>query len=234
MPHSIQKPIAETVAQSSTLLNSLTPEQLGRIITSSRVVEAKKGDYIWITGSTVDFFGLCYDGFIKMVRSCEDGIDMTAELMGPGQIFGMLGSIEGTGCPLSAIAVTDLWYLRIPKAVFLPIYQESAPLKDRLVRKLSVRLHGMVDLMSRMSGGTVEQRIAAILFILMESYARREGKTVRLDVPLTRQEISEMAGTTVESTIRTMSRWQKEGVIATERQNITILDEPRLSRLLAG
>ena len=234
MPHTKLKPTAETVTYSSTLLNALTPEQIGRIINSSRVVEVEKSDYIWINGSEVDFFGLCYDGFIKMVRSCESGVDLTVELMGPGQIFGMLGTIEGTGCPLSAIAVTDLWYLRIPKVVFLPIYQESSALKDRLVRKTAVRLHGVVDLMAKMSGGSVEQRIAAILFILMESYAQREGKSIHLDVPLTRQEISEMAGTTVESTIRTMSRWQKEGIVSTERQNITILDESRLSRLLAS
>ena len=92
----------------------------------------------------------------------------------------------------------------------------------------------MVDLMARMSSGKVEQRIAAILFILAESYGTRDASSLRLEVPLTRQDISEMAGTTVESTIRTMSRWQKEGLIVTDRQYVTISDEAALTEILSG
>ncbi|HZH99286.1 MAG TPA: Crp/Fnr family transcriptional regulator, partial [Fimbriimonadaceae bacterium] len=210
MPLAHEKPTVESVLQSSTLLNALTPEEMRQLKDLSRVVRAEKGEVIWLSGSDVDFFGLASTGFVKMVRSNADGTDVTAELMGPGQIFGMMGTITHTGCPLSAVAVTDLWYLRVPKRPFLQIYESNVAMKDRLVRRLTNRLHSAIDLMARMSSGRVEERIAAILFILSESYGERNGRELTLRVPLTRQEISEMAGTTVESTIRVMSRWQKE------------------------
>lgn len=228
-----EKPSAISVLQSSTLLNALNASEMERLTAVARVVRATRGEVIWNSGAEVDFFGLAGSGFVKMVRSCVDGTDVTVELMGPSQIFGLMGTITGTGCPLSAVAVTDLWYARLPKSVFLEIFEKSVPMKDRILRRTAVRLHGMVDLMARMSSGKVDERIAAILFILAESYGEREGKALRLQVPLTRQEISEMAGTTVESAIRTMSKWQKEGLIATDQHIITILDERGLSRVLA-
>jgi CRP/FNR family transcriptional regulator len=168
-----------------------------------------------------------------MVRGSADGTDVTIELMGPGQVFGLMGTISMAGCPLAAIAVTDLWYLRIAKRPMLQIYETSSALKDRLVRRMTLRLHGAMDLMAKMSSGRVDERIAAILFILAESYGERHGQALTLQVPLTRQEISEMAGTTVESCIRTMSRWQKEKLITTDHQVVTILDEAKFGLVLS-
>lgn len=71
-------------------------------------------------------------------------------------------------------------------------------------------------MMTRMSSGTVEERLAAVLLILVDSYGKRDSEGLHLLVPLTRQDLSEMAGTTVESTIRVMSRWQKQGIIRTD------------------
>lgn len=227
------KPTVQSLLQSSTLLNALTSEEMESLQSSSRVVHVARGETIWFTGDEVDFFGLAGTGFIKMVRGNADGTDVAVELMGPGQIFGMMGTITMTGCPLTAIAVTDMWYLRIPKRPFLEIYEKNVRLKDRLVRRMTLRLHGAMDLMARMSSGRVEERIAAILFILSESYGERHDGALTLRVPLTRQEISEMAGTTVESCIRVMSRWQKAGLVSTDKHIITILNEQKLGLVLS-
>ena len=229
----IEKPSIYAVLHSSTLLNALTPAEIDRLAAVSRVVRVQRGDFMWLKGSEVDFFGIAATGFVKMVRSCADGSDVTMELFGPGQTFGLCGAICGMGCPLSAVAVTDMWYLRIPKRAFVEIYNTNALLKDRMVRRLTVRLHGAHMMISHLSGGRVEERIAAVLFMLTDSYGQKHGNRLILRVPLTRQEISEMAGTTVESTIRTMSKWQKEGLITTDHHYISILNESAMSELTA-
>lgn len=230
----LDKPSVRATLHASSLLNALTPDELESLAASCRIVRAARGEIIWSVGAEADFFGLSADGFVKMVRSCASGADVTLELMGPGQIFGLMGTVTGAGCPLSAVAVTDLWYLRIPKRAFMEVYDRSGAMKDRLVRKTALRLHGFVDFMARLSNGKVEERIAAILFILADSYGHREEGRLSLRVPLTRQEIGEMAGTTVETTIRTMSRWQKDGLIETDHGFVTILDERRLNAVMSG
>jgi CRP/FNR family transcriptional regulator len=208
--------------------------EMEKLASVCRVVRVERGDMIWFSGADVDFFGICSDVFVKMVRSTCNGTDVTLELMGPGQSFGMSGAIAGTGCPLSAYAVTDGWYVRVPKQAFLELFNTNSLLKDRMLRRTIFRLHAAVDLTARMSSGRVDERIAAILFILAESYGHTNRDGVRLDVPLTRQEISEMAGTTVESTIRVMSRWQKEGLVTTDHHYVTIKNTNALSRVMSG
>lgn len=227
-----ERPSVVQSLEASPLLRCLTPEQKRTLAETCRVVHADRGEVIWLCGSEVDYFGLVASGFVKMVRTTGDGSDVTLELMGPGQIFGMLGTIERTGCPLSAVAVTNTWYVRIPKYAFLPLYEDCAPLKDGLIRLSATRLHTQNDLRARLSKGRVEERIAAILFMLADSYGERKGNTLRLRVPLTRQDIAEMAGTTVETTIRTLSRWQKLGYLRTRSHFIAILDEAALNDFL--
>ncbi len=222
----------QSVLALSPLLLALNAAEQEALLQSCRLVETDRREPIWVRGSEVDFFGLVATGFVKMVRTTAQGIDLTLEIMGPGQIFGLLGTLEGDGCPLMAYGLTNTVYLRIPKRVFQPIYDNSHALKDRLVRRGAIRLHQKLDFMARLSTGRADERIAAILFTLAESFGDLAGKEIRLTVPLTRQDIGEMAGTTTETTIRVLSKWSKAGIVQTDHQIITILNPEALESIL--
>jgi CRP/FNR family transcriptional regulator len=227
------KPTVISVLRSSTLLNSVRTEDLEELTRSAHLAFAERGEIIWLGGTPVDFFGLVGTGFVKMVQGTAHGHEITHEIMGPGQIFGMLGMIEGTGCPLSARAVTHVWYLKVPKREFFPVYEQNVVLKDHVVRRTTGRLRKAHEMLALVSTGTVESRVAAVLVMLAESYGRpTEADAVVIDVPLTRQDVAEMAGTTVESTIRVMSKWQKAGLVETQSKFITISDLDRLAQAM--
>lgn len=221
-----------SVLESSNLLNALSSEEIEMLAGRSRLMRCARGETIWLSGAEVDFFGCVGRGFVKMVRTNANGVDATLEIMGPGQIFGLLGVIEGTGCPIMASGLTDVAYVRIPKQSFFPIYERSSQLKDRLVRRTAVRMHQKLDFMAKLSNGRVEERIAAMLFILAESYSREVGDAIEITIPLTRQDIGEMAGTTTETTIRTLSRWSKDGIVTTDHHRIIILKPTALEAVL--
>jgi CRP/FNR family transcriptional regulator len=195
---------------------------------------AERGGSIWSAGAPIEFIAVVAVGFVKMTKLTAHGQEITLELLGPGQCFGLLAAIDQHEYPLSAIAVSNCWYLRIPRRVILPLYQSNSDLKDSLLRRLAPRLRKAHDMMSRMSSGRVEERLAAVLFVLAESYGERDVEGLCLQVPLTRQDLSEMAGTTVETTIRVMSRWQKQGILRTDSRVIRILDEEQLARALTS
>lgn len=230
----VDPPSVRAVLELSSVLNGVPEGSKEALAKVSHLAFAERGEVIWFHGSEVPFFGLVGVGFVKMVKSIASGQELTHEIMGPGQIFGMLGAIDGSGCPLSARAVSPCWYLKIPKRDFLPVYGEAPVLKDHVVRRLTLRLRQAHELLAQLSAGTVETRIAAILVMLANSYGREDGNAILLEVPLTRQDIAEMAGTTVESTIRVMSRWQKQGLIATKSAHVTILDLERLAQSAAS
>jgi CRP/FNR family transcriptional regulator len=59
----------------------------------------------------------------------------------------------------------------------------------------------------------------------------REGTQTVIPMPLSRQELADLTGTTIETAIRIMSRWGKEGLVRTEKEGFTVLDRPALEVL---
>jgi len=210
------------ILESNTLVNALTEEQMVFLASQSRIARCEKGEQIWVNHRDVGFFGIVGAGFIKMVKSCPGGAEVTLEIMGPSQMFGLLGVIDGTGCPLMAYGMSDTVYLKVPKAALLEVYGSNHIFKDRLVRKTALRIHQKLDFISMLASAKADARIAAVLFILAESYGKPIGDAIRLELPLTRQQIGEMAGTTTETTIRVISRWTRQGLIVSDHQCITI------------
>ena len=193
---------------------------------------ADRGEPIWLAGAPSQNIDVVGVGFVKMTRSTPQGAEVAIELLGPGQCFGLMVALEGREYPLAAVAVTKTWYLKIPTRVFLEIYNQNPNLRDHILRMMGPRLRKAHDMVARMSMGRMEQRLAAVLLILMDSYGQAQKVGTRIEVPLTRQDLAEMAGTTVETAIRVMSKLQKEGILKTDRQIITILDELSLSETL--
>lgn len=228
------RPSNISVIQACTLLNGIDAADRDRLVEVSAMAYAERGETIWIAESPSSYSAVMGTGFVKMSKSTAQGADTSVELLGPGQAFGLMAAIEGRPFPLSAIAVTNAWYLKIPTRDLQDIYKHSNILKDQIVRSIGPRLRKAHDMMSRLSSGRVEERVAAVLVILMDSYGKTTRDGVEIGVPLTRQDISEMAGTTTETTIRVMSKWQKQGFISTDHSVITVLNQDALDEVLQG
>jgi len=80
----------------------------------------------------------------------------------------------------------------------------------------------------------VETRVARLLFKLADKTGVPGNDGTRLGLQLTRQDIADMVGCTLETAIRTLSRWQKESLIKTQEGVITILNRQELGRLLGS
>ncbi len=234
MDRSQERPSNLSALKSSSLLSALTEEELLHLAQVSRMFHAKRSETIWYGGAPSIYFGLVATGFVKMVQTSPKGTEAMLEIMGPGQVFGLNAALQGMPCPLTARAVTEVWYLRIPIAEFLPIFKRNNAFKERLIRRSAMRLHEKLQFMGRTSKGSVSERIASVLMLLVDQYSVREKDGWYFTVPLTRQDVADMAGTTLESAIRVLSRWQKQGLVRTENHHIVILKRDQLEKLAKG
>jgi CRP-like cAMP-binding protein len=96
---------------------------------------------------------------------------------------------------------------------------------------LGSKLRDAHTMMKNLAVEKVERRIASILLKLIEKAGEKDEKGITLTMHLTRQDIAEMAGTTVETTIRVMSRLKKEGVLKSIEGKIVILNIERLTEI---
>lgn len=222
------------ILRASALMSTLDDKKLVVLAQASRLCTVSRGEAIWGHGAEVDFFGVVHKGFVQMVKTSPTGVEATIEVIGPTQVFGLLGILDNEGCPLRAEAMTDVSFLRVPKTHFRAIYDSSPAMKEILLRRTIGRLRSTQNLLALLSGGRVEQRVSAILLTLARSYGEETPQGVHLQIPITRQELAQLAGTTIETAIRTVSRWQKEGLVTTKDHHITLRDPEKLRQLIEG
>jgi len=74
----------------------------------------------------------------------------------------------------------------------------------------------------------VEQRIARALLRLINQSGQRTGEGIEISFPITRQDVSEMTGTTLHTVSRLLSAWERDGLVSSKRKKIVVSDPHRL------
>ena len=88
--------------------------------------------------------------------------------------------------------------------------------------------------LAELTGARVETRFARLFLKLCDQIGKPDRGGTFVPMPLTRQELADLTGTTIETTIRIMSRWQKEDVLHTEKDGFVVLDRAVLDETAAG
>jgi CRP/FNR family transcriptional regulator, nitrogen oxide reductase regulator len=75
----------------------------------------------------------------------------------------------------------------------------------------------------------VQRRIARSMLRLADKVGVKEpGGVIRLDMPLSRQDLAQMNGTTLETVSRTLTAWERNGIVSAGREHVTILKHDEL------
>lgn len=174
------------------------------------------------------FFAIVAEGIVCLSRRSIQGREITVEVLGPGSCAGILASLSGARYPLTATAITDAWYLRVPREVWSELSEVDTDFRERALAEMGRRLLHGFDFMSALLAGDVEQRLATAVLRVHELLNAHSG----LVLPVTRQHLAEIAGVTVESAIRVTSRWQQRGWIESGYRSITLIDVDALRAVL--
>lgn len=185
-----------------------------------------KGDVIFQEGEPADRICFVHIGQVKIVKAAG-GRDVIIELLGPGEPVGAVAVFERRPFPASAIALEPSGILSIPEREFFALLEKRPEMMRHLLAGLTYRLmmvnKRIADLM-----GSAELRAARLFQTLADRVGIPRGSGVFVPLPLSRQEIADLIGTTLETAIRLMSRWQKDGLVETEKSGFFI---PRLADL---
>jgi len=213
--------IIETL-QKSEVFSSLKPDELRSISNYFEEITLKNNDTVFNEGDPSDKFYLVAEGSIKIIKHTVMGKDIILEMMSPGDIFGGVAVLDKKPFPASAQAMESTTVIWISRKNLLKIMEDCPTLKLDLVKYFSNKLRDAHEMLKNIATERVERRIASLLMKLSEKVGVEAGEYRKIEFPLTRQEISEMVGTTVETCIRTMSKFQKQGLIKSEDGRIMI------------
>jgi CRP/FNR family transcriptional regulator len=126
------------------------------------------------------------------------------------------------------VALEPCGVLSMPEKDFFALLEKRPEIIRRLLAGLTLRLMALNRRMADMTG-SVERRAARLFETLAERMGKPQTDGVYVPLHLSRQDIADLLGTTIETAIRVMSRWEKEGVVHTDRKGFLIRDAARLA-----
>jgi CRP-like cAMP-binding protein len=212
------------IVKSVPLFLSLTPQDWESVADMLIGRCYPKDAYIFHAGDPPEALYIVWIGQVKILRHSEEGRDIVLDVIGPGHMFGEMAVFDGAPYSASAQAMEDVAVVAILRPDFFRLLEKYPSVALAVISELSRRLRNANDLVHSLAVERVERRIARMLLKLAAATAQRNTNGLVIDLPLTRQDIADMTGTTVETAIRVMSRFRKQGLITTERGRVVILD----------
>jgi CRP-like cAMP-binding protein len=221
----------EDLLRTTPVFRKLSPEDRRRLAEVARVKEYARNDVIFDEGSPSDFFYTIARGRVKICKATPAGKDVILEVFGVGDPFGAVAVYEGAPFPATAIAIEDTVCVLVPRQAFFSLLEAHPTMVRGLLLGLTHRLIELTNRMAELTGGRVEPRFARLFLKLADENGQSDRGGTFIPLPLSRQELADMTGTTIETCIRIMSRWSKQDLVRTEKDGFVVVNRPALESL---
>ena len=212
----------------TTIFRRLTPDDRRRLAGVSAIREYEKGDLLFNEGDPSDSIYTVVAGRVKVSKMTVRGTDVILEIFGPGDPVGAVAAYESRAYPASATALEPTTCVLVPRETFFSLLEDHPTLVRGLLGGLTQRLVELTNRLAELSGGRVEARLARFMLKLADDMGQRRPDGIFVPLPLSRQEIADMIGTTIETSIRIMSRWGKDDIVRTEKDGFLVVDRASL------
>ena len=202
-----------------------------RLAEVARLHLFRRGETVFSEGDPPEHFCTVVKGRVKVFKMTPAGKDVILEIFGAGDPLGAVAAYDGQPFPASAVAIEDSQVLLVPRAAFFALLERHPTLVRGLLSGLTHRLTELTFRLAELTGGRVEPRFARLFLKLAQEQGRPERGGTFVPVALSRQELADMTGTTIETSIRIMSRWGKQRIVVTEKDGFLVLNRGELETL---
>jgi CRP/FNR family transcriptional regulator len=176
---------------------------------------------LFFEGQPAEFLWVVRRGEVRLYKGSADGRITTLEALGPGEMFGAVSSLDEDVYTASAEAVTDGIAWCLPRRVLMNLVAEVPVLA---VEILVVTSHRLRDAHERLRSFAHDPAPARLARALLRSARNGEAR-------VTRRALAEASGTTVETAIRVLRRFERDGIISGAVGRVQVVDESALEQI---
>lgn len=203
-------------------------ERLNEIIKRGRPLQ--KSDHVYDISDEFNAIYAVRSGSIKTYSMNDQGIEQVTGFYLPGEIFGMDG-IAHTHHISAAVAMETSAICEIPFNRLEELSITMPSLQSHFFKLMSKEITSDQELITLLSKNSAEQRVATLLLSISARNAKRNLSGVRFRLPMSRADIGNYLGLTVETVSRVFSRFQKQEMLNVDKKEIEIIDVPMLQEL---
>jgi CRP/FNR family transcriptional regulator len=209
------------------ICGALTAEQLTLLAKASSKSKAEEGAELIGEAQAVESYSNVLSGVVKLTKMLSDGRQQIVGLQFAPDFVGRPFRTEST---LTAEAATDVELCSFPRATVERMMAEQPDLEHRLLRQALKELDQARDWMLTLGRKTAAEKVASFLLMIarnIDPAMRPEQRAIVFDLPLSRAEIGDFLGLTIETVSRQFTRLRTGGIIRIEQNRRVILDDIR-------
>ncbi len=186
-----------------------------------RIATTDHRQVLFQMGEPASAFAVVLSGAYKLTKHSPGGSDVIVHFSTPGDVIAALIMPQAKPMlPVTAVSMGPSRAVLIPRETYLKVWKSNPELIFRIQNLLSTRMH-LLQNHKMLTRAPLTQRVADLLLNLADEKTK-QGSALELSLPLTRKEIADSLGASVEAVIRIMSDWSKLGYISTTDQQIRV------------
>ena len=226
-------PHCKTCDSANCFINRFTSPEWKAAIDKKRVsLKLKKNDVLFREGDPVNGIYFIYQGRFKVYNSGHKNRAQIVRLAKSGNILGHRGFGSLRIYPIGATALTPATVCFIPEKAFKEALRNNSELVFELLNFYADELRRAEYKLRTISQMTARQKLAEALITIQDIFPTEViNGTEYQALQLPRQDYADITGVSLEEVIRTLSAFNKEGLIALEGKCIKIIDMNALKEM---
>jgi CRP/FNR family transcriptional regulator, nitrogen oxide reductase regulator len=209
----------------------LTGEEIQDLLQRARTQKLAKGAALFEQGAAADRFFVLADGRLKVTQVTPDGQQVVVRYIGPGEMFGCVAVTGQQAYPGTASAALDSTVVAWSASEAAGLVEKHPKFGAHILRMMGGRVQEAHARMREMATERVERRVARALLRLAREAGKRSEAGIEIAMPLSRQDVAEMTGTTLYTVSRLLSAWEQDGFVEAGRQRVVIKQPDALLRI---
>lgn len=211
-----------TLLSRAPIFAGLDAATMAALEASAKTRGAEAGDVFFHQGDPALTLHVLVAGDVKILQTDAAGHQVVIRVIRRGDMFGCSPVFTRGVYPATAEALVDSHAWTWDVATLEGIMDRSPGLARNALKVVGGRLAELQDRLLEVATERVEQRLARTLLRLVRQAGRKTEEGVVIDLPLSRQDLAELSGTTLFTVSRTLSRWEVEGLVKIGRKRVVI------------
>jgi len=204
------------------LFQGLSEIDLETVLKESREISFEQDSFLFYQDDPAERVFVLKSGRIKLYQLSDDGQQVLMRVMTPGMMFAAISIVEGATYPVSAEAAEAGQAIYWSQETILSLIERYPRLAMNAIRVLAGHVREFQNRYRELATERVERRLARTVLRLASQTGRKTDEGVLLDLPLTRQDLAEMSGTTLYTVSRILSQWDSQGLVLAGRERLVI------------
>lgn len=206
-------------------------DRLNDIVQRSKPLQ--KGEYLYRANDHFSSLFAIRSGAVKAITLSDNGEEQVTGFYLPGEVVGMEG-LAGDRYTNSVIALETASICEIPFHSVEELSIRIPSLQRNIFQLMGREITHDQQIITLLSKSTAEQRIATLLLSISTRNHRRHLSATSFSLPMSRTDIGNFLGLTIETVSRVFTRLQKQGILEVNRKDIMINDVDELRSVANG